>query len=275
MSVDGRAKRMGFCCWETSRTRVYPCALAYVARTSYTFEASVLYMSWASWPPWLRRSSASRSSLFFFSSMTRALLARSASLRVAACAWSCLVRLSISSFWDLRTFSWGWYFFCRSAKLRWPSLVWATATWKAMTAILLGPAGAGAAAGVWAATLRVRPEASKVASTSERFMGMGDSFKFLCRIFPATAFAFRRGRLPSSEQPHGPLPASDKSRGCEDKDWRRRRRQRNSTNYRRGGSGASNLLSARESGDQKGPARRGLSSSTELARCAVLGYTEA
>ena len=45
----------------------------------------------------------------------------------------------------------GWYFFCRSAKLRWPSLVWATATWKAMTAILAGPAGAvaaGAASGI-------------------------------------------------------------------------------------------------------------------------------
>ena len=74
----------------------------------------------------------------------------------------------------------GSYFFWRSAKFRWPSLVWATATWKAMTAILAGPAGAGAAAGVWATALRTKLEASMTIVASERFIDSKAPSEFLC-----------------------------------------------------------------------------------------------
>src|ERR1700677_1445613 len=130
--------------------------------------------------------------------MVRAWEARAASLSVAPWACNCLVMPSISSFWVLSALSLGWYFFCRSAKLRWPSLVLATATWKAMTAILVGPAGPAGALGaagvgaVCAAAPRAKPEASKVASASECLMRMGNSFRFLGRLCCAAVPARRR-----------------------------------------------------------------------------------
>src|SRR5271154_7535864 len=69
-------------------------------------------------------------------------LARSVSLRLAPAVWMPFLSESISSLIALSWVRLGSYFFCRSAKFRWPSLVCMTAGWNMMTAIFVGPAGA-------------------------------------------------------------------------------------------------------------------------------------